>query len=308
VREERIENPVVIIGLPRSGTSFLQSLLIQDPGNRTPLVWEVARPCPPPDPVTYETDPRINASQELLERVHGLMPGLDVVHEVSARQPQECLPIMAHEFKSLQFFMQFDVSSYAAWFVQQDMAPVYSAHRRFLKHLQSGGVRAERWLLKSPAHLRCLGDLLREYPDACIIMTHRDPVQAASSLASMICILRRAGTDDIRPAAVGRQVVYWLARALDRAAIARKEPGGRIVDVRFEDLTSDPMCVVESIYETFGLDLAPATRERMQDYVEHNPRHKHGRHEYDSSDFGIVPDEIRERFREYIDAYVDGGE
>ncbi len=298
VLEERVERPLFIVGLPRSGTTILQALLGRDPGNRSLLFWEVARSCPPPVAATYASDPRIELASKHIARFEWVVPGVTAVHEMAADTPQECLAITAHEFMSLMFFMLFDVSSYDEWVRGCDWRPVYDAHRRFLQHLQSGGVRGARWVLKSPAHLAHLPELLDEYPDAAVVRTHRDPVRCAASLASLTCLMRGASSDRVLPRQVGRQVERWLDFSLGRAAVLADD---RFMDIDFHDLVRDPVGCAERIYERFGLPMTSTTRSRMTGFMEANPRGRLGRHVYDAEDFGIRGDgdgfrAYRERF------------
>jgi hypothetical protein len=285
VLEEQIRRPLFIVGLPRSGTTILQALLGRDASSRSLLYWEAARPCPPPRRETCASDPRIREARRQLDRFEWLVPGVLAVHEMTARGPQECLSITAHELMSLQFFMLFDVSSYDRWIRGRDWRPVYAAHRRFLQLLQSGGVRGARWVLKSPAHLAYLHELLETYTDACVVRTHRDPVRCAASLASLTCLMRGASSDRVLPRQVGRQVEGWLDFSLGRAALLADDE--RCVDVAFADLVRDPVGCVRRIYRRFGIPMTPTTRARMETFVQAHPRGRRGHHVYDAERFGI---------------------
>ncbi len=302
VLDEQIWRPLFIVGLPRSGTTILQALLGQDASSRSLLYWEAARPCPPPRRATCASDPRIQEARRQLERFEWLVPGVLAVHEMAADGPQECLSITANELMSLQFFMLYDVSSYDRWVRDRDWRPVYAAHRRFLQLLQSGGVRGARWVLKSPAHLPYLADLLDEYPDAVVVRTHRDPVRCAASLASLTCLMRSASSDRVIRRQVGRQVEGWLDFSLGRAAAVAADE--RFVDIAFEDLVRDPLGCVERIYDRSGIPMTPDARSRMAGFMEANPRDRRGRHVYDAQGFGIRGDgagfeAYRERFGVY---------
>ena len=174
VARERIDRPVIIVGQPRTGTTILYDLLAQDPALRAPLTWEVDQPSPPPDPATYETDPRIAEVQATIDMAALVMPGFLAFHPLGARLGQECVRITAGEFRSMIFTAQYHVPAFNAWLLHEaDLAPAYRWHRRYLQHLQSGV--GGQWLLKSPAHLWHLDALATEYPDALIAQTHRDP-------------------------------------------------------------------------------------------------------------------------------------
>ncbi len=303
---EEIRRPLFIIGLPRSGTTILQALLDQDPANRSLLSWEALSPCPPPVPGTYGSDPRIGMIQKQFDRLYDLIPEFMAAHPMSSEAPQECVTLFCMEFLSQQFFVQFNVSSYQAWLDGRDMGPAYAFHRLVLKLLQSGGVRGERWLLKSPAHLNCIDTLLAEYPDAAIIHTHRDPVGVAASLASLISMLRGISSDRVDPHGVARQILDWYEKLLSLSLQQRRRNelrGRQFFDLALGELVKDPVGSVEKIYDYFGFPLSAGVRQRMALFIKDNPREKHGSHNYRAEDFGI--DTVREsrRFKEYMEYF-----
>ena len=178
IEEEQVTRPLFITGLPRSGTTFLHALLAQDPKCRAPQVWEVMHPSPPPETASYCSDPRIAKTEKELRWLDILIPYFKRVHLIHERYPQECIAITGHAFMSYVFESMYHVSSYRIWHDKQDKRPVYEFHRWFLKHLQwrSPGTH---WVLKAPSHLMALDSLLDVYPDADIVVTHRDPFESA---------------------------------------------------------------------------------------------------------------------------------
>ncbi len=301
---ERIERPLFVVGLPRSGTTHLVRLLACDEGNRALLAWEAMRPCPPPEPETRGGDPRIEESRRLLGLYEWLVPGLGAVHDMRADAPEECVVVTAHEMRSLLFSIQFDVESYHGWLLDEPMEEVYAAHRRFLALLQSGGVRGERWLLKSPAHLPHLSDLLAVYPDAAIVQTHRDPVTSAVSMASYACLIRSATTGVVDPSRVGRQILEWIAMAVDRSLDLRSRlPRARFCDLRFDELAEDPMGCVRRIYDRFGFGLTAAARARMESYLGNAVVRDKVRHVYEAGAFGIDPVTAGAAFGRYRETF-----
>ncbi len=302
---EEIRRPLFILGLPRTGTTILFNLLAQDPANRPPLGWEVEIPDPPPDGDSYQSDPRIQQVQRQFDQLDRVSPGLAAIHEFGALLPQECVQITAHEFLSVQFHVLFNVPSYQDWLDRQSFLPAYRMHRAFLQHLQHG-YAGERWLLKSPGHLAVVEDLLQAYPDACIIHTHRDPLEVMSSLASLSYTLRVLNSDHADPLLVGRQQTDLWERNLKRALQARDRAGGRqaqFFDVRFEEVLADPIALVARIYQHFGLPLDSGARARMEAFLRDNPRDKHGSHRYSLGDFGLDPAKEAPRFAEYCQRF-----
>ncbi len=302
ISERDVRPPIVVLGQPRTGTTILFGVLAQDPANRVPLTWEVDRPWPPPETATYETDPRISEVQATLEGTELLIPGFLGMHELGARLGQECVRITAGDFRSMIFPTQYRVPSYQHWLLHEaDMSSAYRYHRMFLQHLQSAH-RGERWVVKSPAHLWAPWSMMTEYPEALVINTHRDPLRVLCSLASLTDLLRRLASDDVLIAEIARGWVDDVAVGLDRVVAARRDgtiPASQAVDVLFGDFLSDPMGVVNSIYERLGIELSNEADSRMRSFLADHPQEKHGGHAYSFADTGLDAGALRERMRPY---------
>ncbi|MBY0279209.1 sulfotransferase [Candidatus Binatia bacterium] len=299
---EDVVPPVVIVGQGRTGTTILHDVLAQDPANRVPLTWEVDKPLPPPESATYETDPRIDESQQQLDMTELVIPGFKTMHPIGARHAQECVRITAGDFRSMIFPTQYRTPSYARWLLYEaDMAPAYRWHRKYLQVLQSRH-RGARWVLKSPGHVWCLPDLLAEYPNALLVQTHRDPLRIIASLASLIETLRRLASDESSMAEAGHEFAEYLIEGLNRSVAARESgavPAERVIDVHFRDFLADPLRTVRGIYERLGLELSADAEARMRAFVTANPQGKHGLHHYDFADTGLDAGYWRERARRY---------
>jgi hypothetical protein len=305
IAEQEVRRPLFILGLPRTGTTILFNLLAEDPANRAPLAWEVERPCPPPEPATSRSDPRIAAAQKQFDQLDKLEPAVAAIHEMGALLPQECVAITGHEFLSVQFHIMFDVPSYQAWIDEQSFVPAYRFHQAFLQHLQLHS-EGERWVLKSPGHLSAIEDLFEVYPDACVVHTHRDPIEVMPSQASLSYTLRGLSSDSVDPRRVGQQQTeLWedhLGRAMRarEALVASKE---QFFDVHFADVVKDPIAVVARIYEHFGIELHDEARSRMQAFLLGNPRGKRGAHRYSLEDFGLEGERGGQRFADYCEHF-----
>ena len=300
-----VTGPLFVTGLPRTGTTLLHGLLAQDPVHRAPLTWEMMFPAPTPERAHHHHDPRIGAAERQLRWFHRLNPGFRLIHELAARLPEECLIITSHSFLSFQFQTSHHVPRYQAWLETQDLRPSYEAHKRFLQHLQWRW-RGERWVLKAPAHLFGLRALLDVYPDAGVILTHRDPLQVVASLASLTYGLRSTFSDDMDPTLVGPEMTRRWADGLYRALHAREEglvPADRFVDICYDELMRDPIDCVRRIYAHYGLLFSPVAEERMRRFLAQHPKDKHGRHRYSLAEFGLDRDEEEERYRSYRDRF-----
>ena len=305
IAAERIERPLVVVGLPRTGTTLLHTLLAQDPGTRSPLSWEVREPSPPPAGDDVRDDPRIAACTAELEGLYRLLPEFRAIHPMQALWPQECVAITAYTFLSMQHSTTWRVPSYVAWLQRQDQTPAYEFHRRFLQHLQHGRP-PRRFVLKTPGHLWTLGELFATYPDAGVIHTHRDPVRVLASLCSLESVLRKIASDAIDPAALGREWAPQLAQGLIRAMEFRAATPARerqFADVAYADLVADPLGVVARIYAQFDLPFSAEARARMEAFLRSNPSDKHGVHRYRLADFGLDEAEERRRVAVYTERF-----
>jgi Sulfotransferase family len=306
IANEEIVAPLFIVGLPRTGTTILHALLEQDPANRSPLFWEVQFPVPPATPQTWNDDPRIAEDEKILRQLYRLVPGFEAMHPMGATMPQECVAVFTMCFMSEQLQVQFDVPSYQAWLDEQDMHATYEFYKRFLQHLQSGGVRGTRWVLKSPAHLHSIETLLDVFPDARVVHTHRDPLKVCASVASLTAALRGASTDVIDLQAIGRQQLVWWAKLIEKSLEQRKRLANRseqFFDVKMSETVADPLDVVRRMYAHFGYPLTAAVEARMLAFMAEHTRDKHGLHSYSATDFGIDPERDREPFEDYIDYF-----
>ena len=301
-----IRPPIVVLGQPRTGTTILFDVLAQDPANRVPLTWEVDQPWPPPETASYESDPRIENVDAKLANVELLIPGFRAMHDMGARLGQECVRITAADFRSMIFSTQYRVPEYQRWLLYQaDMAPAYRYHRMFLQYLQSAH-SAERWVIKSPAHLWSLQAMFDEYPGALIVQTHRDPLRVVCSLASLVDLLRRLASDDVSVSSVAAEWVDDIVLGLNRAVEARRDgtvPAGQAVDVLFRDFVGDPMAVIRTIYERLGIELTEAAELAMRSFLAANPQEKHGGHKYSFADTGLDAGLLREQTRAYQDFF-----
>jgi hypothetical protein len=300
IARQEIREPLFIVGLPRSGTTVLHTLLALDPEHRVPLTWEVMTPSPP----TGDNEKRrIQRAISSCNSFNWLAPTFRQVHPVGAELPQECVSLMAPTFLSDQFDAMYYVPSYRAWFFRQDLRPAYEYHRRFLQHLQ---VRqnARRWVLKAPTHMFALPSLLAVYPDALFVQTHRAPLDAMASVSSLITILRRVFSDAVDPLTVCREAIDYWSKTLDKFLQERgRLAEHRICDVDYVEIRRDPLAVVRRIYMHFGWSLSQKVEQRMCQALASQPEERHRLHRYDLSQFGVEEAESAARFAAYCDRF-----
>jgi hypothetical protein len=306
IRRERVDAPVLIVGTGRSGTSILHELLAQDPAHRVARTWELLHPCPPPERATYVTDPRVAAADQEYRFWHLIAPEYETMHENGGDVPNEDPLIDMLEFASDHLMGSYPVPSYSRWLARADSRPVFRAHRRFLQLLQ-WRCPAERWILKSPSYLAKLPQFFAEYPDAYVVLTHRDPLKVLPSLVSIMATLRWMHSDTVDVDAVVKSAVGGTGIAMDLVMQWRADgtlPDDRIVDVRFDELVADPWRTMHALYERIGAGLTDDTEQRMRGYLDARPRGRHGRHEYTFADTGLDLAQTRARFADYQARYA----
>jgi hypothetical protein len=305
IAEEEIRRPIIITGLPRTGTTLLHSLLALDPASRVPLTWETLYPSPPPQTATYYTDRRIDLADRQISWFHRLVKGFDRIHPIGARLPEECLVILSHSFLSYQFETTHRLPSYLDWLKVQDLRPAYEVHRRYLQHLQ-WRCPGERWILKAPAHMFDFEAVFWAYPDACVVMTHRDPIEVTASNASLTATLRAAFSDDVDPFEVGPECSQRWAEAIGKALHSRDRgcaPAERFLDLYYADLLADPVSVVRKVYAHFGLPFPEELKRRIQEFLHQNPKDRYGEHRYSLEEFGLNLEEEMRRYSSYRERF-----
>lgn len=309
IRQGAVPRPLFITGMPRTGTTLLHGLLAQDPRSRSPLGWETMYPSPPPQRSRFKSDKRIEIARRQMRWLYRIIPEFRKIHPVAAELPQECLVVTAPSFYSFQFQTMYHVPTYEEWFEAQDLTPSYVGHKQFLQHLQ-WRCAGEWWVLKAPAHVFGLEALFGVYPDARVVMTHRDPLPVVASLASLTAVLRSAFSDTVDPRKVGPEMSERWGRGLMKALADRdagRVPPAQVLDVQYRDLVADPIATVERIYAWSDLELRPEARAAMQAFLAEHRKDKHGRHEYTLEQFGLDPEEEIERYRAYSERYgLDG--
>lgn len=298
IAEEPVEAPIVVTGPARSGTTILFELLGLDPGLRTPVATDVLHPAPPPGTTAAEVVAMTECEQELWADVQ---PEFAALHELRADLPVEDITLCAPSLAGSHWAMV--LGDLGAWApdVQADLA----FHRALLQTVQHGEPR-RRWLLKTPGYLTVLDDLLAAYPDACLVLTHRDPARTMPSTASTVAMIRWLRSDAVDLDTLVPLVGAVFTEAL--ATVGRRRLDGSLAgvafgDVRFADLMADPVAAVEAACAGIGRDVGPEHREAVVAYLRDKPRGKHGAHRYTAEDWGFDPDALHAELAEYMSLF-----
>jgi hypothetical protein len=266
VQAERIEAPVVVIGMFRAGTTFLSHLLDQDPANRALLAWESQDSAPPPTRELRRSGPRVDAAQGGVDMLEMLNPAISAIHHETAVDPTECIAVMGQAFQSISWEAIANVPSYGAWWREADDRPAYDYHR--------------------------------------LVLLHRDPVALVGSVCSLIRVMSSTFSDADHRAYIAEHWQDTLEESVRRIDDFRaRRPEHPILDVAYADLARDPLGSLMALYDGIGLEPGIGAFAAVERYLVEHPRREFGSHTYDVSEFGLTEAGIRRRFRGYSARY-----
>lgn len=297
--------PIIVIGMPRTGTTLLQRLIAQDPGLRSLPYWEAREPLPRKvdaarqDAPTADRIKRAVGSVKLLDRV---APEMKSMHELDPLGADEESWLLGVDLATMLFEATWHVPSFAEWYDSADLTRGYQWLRTVLQVLQWYRP-GERWILRSPQHLEQLGPLLSVFPDATVVQTHRDPVRVVESFASMISYGRHIASDSVDPVTI-RKYWSWRIGVMLRRSMEQRPPGDlRFIDVQFTDLMADPCATVGRIYEAADRELSDETLGLMRRWLAANLPGGHGAHGSRVSDQGLDDATVRRGFSDYTEHF-----
>lgn len=300
-----VTRPVVITGIPRTGTTALHKLMAVDPQFQGFEKWLLASPMPRPPRDQWERHPLFQKEVATLEARFEATPGLRAAHYMAAEEIEECLWILRQSFVSNYWPCNWSAASYDAWWQSQSERPAYAWLRR---NLQLIGLNDpdRRWLLKNPGHIANLDLLFETFPDALVIQTHRDPGKAIPSLCGLLIqghpVLEQ-GSETLHARLMGRREAGKWAKAVRDAEPVRQAHAAQVTDVVHADFHADPLAVIRRLYAFLDLELTPDVEAAMRRRVADAPELSHGEHRYDVADFGLTEDEIRAEFGDYVDRF-----
>lgn len=300
ILDQPVEKPMFVFGLPRTGTTLIINLLNEDPARRCFLRWEAFDSVPPPAPEELHAGPRFQKAQEQIEMSLAKMPHISAIHHEDSDSPCECQFPMAASFCAQVYDSQFQIPSYHKWFLHEaDYRPAFRYQKQMLQLLgsQVGG----RWTLKNPWHPLFLDALTEVYPDAQLVMTHRDPAEVVASACSLIWNVRVMFSDDVDREQLGRDVIETFDLMIRRQNAFRAQHGADAIhDISYAEQVSDPIGTIRKVYDHFGDEFTPEAEQQMSHYLEAKPKGRYGKHIYDIADYGMTDDWVRDHFADYI--------
>ncbi len=298
-----VKKPIFILGLPRSGTTFLHGLLALDSGNLVPRNWQTIYPAPRPDGFDAARSADAQNVDRQLRFFATIAPGFTDHHPVTADSPQECSEITACVFQSLRFDTTYRVPKHLAWMDTNGHDEAFAFHKKFLQVLQSG-LGEKTWVLKCPDHTFSLDAILKTYPDARFVVVHRDPVAVFGSVAHLTEILRKPFVRNVDSAEIGAQVTErWIDGAERLVTFDQRAdiPAAQKINIQYEALVADPLASVARIYRHFGETLSQCATAAMENSVASKRRGGYsGQRHYALGKFGISPEALAPRFTNYL--------
>ncbi|MDE0581196.1 MAG: sulfotransferase [bacterium] len=303
--EVSVDRPIVIAGLPRTGTTHLHNLISADPALRSLPWWESLEPVPPAEEAgTIEG--RIQRAKDGLVIMNMAMPHYDRMHEMTWDHVHEEIHLLAIDFSTMLFDCSAVMPSWRSYYKEHDQTPHYQYLKRILKVLAHQRPPRERWILKSPQHLEQIGPLMNVFGDATVVFTHRDPVSITASFATMICYsARMSATHPVDVQSIGQ---WWAQLIQDMLQSCTDDrdlvPPEQSIDVLFHEFMADDVAMVERIYRLADQPFTAEIRGAMDNYMAEHPRGKHGRVIYNLADFGMTPEERRQALSFYTDRFA----
>lgn len=300
-----VVSPVVITGVPRTGTTALHRLMAVDPRFQGLQTWLLDSPMPRPPIETWQNYPEFQKTVAALEAQHAAAPGQRAAHFLAAEEVHECCMLLRQSFVSNILSCAWSASTYDAWWQCQSEEPAYRYYRRCVQLIGSTEPH-KRWLLKNPGHIETLDLLFAVFPDAKVIQTHRDPAKAIPSLVSLLMnlhpVMEEGRAEQRAENMLAREVAKW-SNAVRRCEKVRRHHSDNVLDVVHADFHRHPMAVIERIYRFIGMDIPDDTRAAFARRIEEKPELARGAHRYNIADYGMTEEEARAPFGDYLERY-----
>jgi len=310
IDDEQVHVAAVVVGLPRTGSTMLHRILASSPGMTGVRWYECQNYVPFPGEARGQPEPRREAARQILDYMLKTIPDLMSIHPMDIDQPDEELIVLGQLFSSTMIEGTYHVPGFAQWLTTHDRERPYHDLKRILKALQwqDPSRAGKQWILKTPGHLMGLDGIDRVFPEAVVVMTHRDPVETMPSYCSMEYSLYRMVSDTITKEQVAAYCIPRWQQLLDMFIDARGRLGDkRFVDVNYRELTKRPIEVGSEVLRRAGVTVTPEIRAGMEQWIEANRREDRAPHRYTLQDFGLTEAELQARFANYRARFINQG-
>jgi Sulfotransferase family len=311
ILERHIPDPVVVVGLGRSGTTRLHRLLAADARFLHLQSWESVFPVPWPESFTAraqgKTDPRITSLDQALKAVLYLSPQVSAVHPLGTFEVEEELGLLQHAFSSQIFEIQARLPSFAEWLMTHNQHAAYEYMVVLMKIISwfRNDPQDKPWVLKTPQHMQDLDGLLHVFPNAKLVCPHRDPIKAVGSICSTVWNAIVRDCDSVTPHWIGPEWLDKTERMLQKTLHIRdtQVPAHNQYDIQYADITADWRAAMQGVYDFLGMAFTDEARRGMQGWLDKNKQHKHGAHKYNLEDFGVSKQEVDSRLMFYRERF-----
>jgi hypothetical protein len=293
--------PLIVSGLPRTGTTFFHRLLASDPAHVAIPYWQLTRPMARHPQDTPEA--RLQEADALLAIRRQLTPELDGTHMIRADKAEECMYANSSSFMTRVFWNLAPVYSYQEWLNNADKSGKYREYREYL-HLFQAAYPGKRLVMKAPDHVDGLSELLDAIPTAMVVRCHRDIVEQFGSYMSLGRVTRKIAVNHVDVARVANTVHGMTKASIERSNAAASAHPDRIIDLSYTDMMRDPAGQVQRVYQHFGLTLSDTRLREMREHHLNNPKGQHGEHRYALSEFGMDEADVRQRYADYEARYL----
>ena len=291
----KVDQPIFILGLPRTGSTLLHETLACHPLLRAPHFWE----CETLTQTSEQQRRHRNTTAGNVFLVNFLAPDFQHIHPIGADRPHECITLQAPTFRSMQNHAIHRLPNYSRWLLTCDLQPAYHWHAQYLGLLQND---ARRWVLKAPAHLRGIEALAKQYPDAVFVQLHRQPQETLPSMASLYATLHSTSSRHVDKREIGQNIYTEWSTAINTTLQARQQDdlNNRFIDVHYGDLVQDPLKTCDRILQFASVPRHDGDHAEMQAFLD-QPRHQHRkRHTYSLEEFGLDSQQVAEGFGQYL--------
>jgi hypothetical protein len=295
-----IAQPLVIAGLPRTGSTALHKLIAAAPGFQALEYWLGRRPDVRPPRSEWPDHPGYRAALAELDRIYASSPELRTAHSMQAAEPDECRLLFMQDFVNVTFSFNATIPGYERWLFAQDLAPAYLRYRNHLK-LIGARTPERRWVLKNASHLISLPALANTFSDVCVVQTHRSPLEWISSVASLVYKSRVIYEPDVDKESVGEQQLRQWSQVVERSWRDRRALGDRVLDLHYDHFVSNPVATVRRIYAHFDWAWSAETERAVGAWAADHPQHGDGVHRYSAAEYGLSERTIADRFADYIE-------